>query len=54
MAALTSDYLRLKQTFYPHALSQVPHLLGYILVEIKNVGVRRVPHGPTRPAKLLR
>lgn len=41
MAALTSDYLRLKQTFYPHALSQVPHLLGYILVEIKSTDMRR-------------
>jgi hypothetical protein len=41
MAALTIDYLRLKQTFYPHALRRVPHLLSYILVEVKSTDVRR-------------
>jgi hypothetical protein len=41
LTALTSDYMRLKQTFYPHALSQVPHLLSYILVEIKGTDMRR-------------
>lgn len=41
MAELTSDYMRLKQTFYPHALASVRHLLGYILVEVKSTDVRR-------------
>jgi hypothetical protein len=41
LASLTTDYLRLKQTFYPHALAHVPHLLSYILVEVKSTDTRR-------------
>jgi len=41
IAGLTSDYLRLKQTFYPHTVAHVPHLLSYILVEIKGTDIRR-------------
>ncbi|HEX9362204.1 MAG TPA: DUF3800 domain-containing protein [Candidatus Dormibacteraeota bacterium] len=41
MAGLTRDYMRVKQTYYPHALSQVPHLLSYILVEVKSTDMRR-------------
>lgn len=39
--AITTDYLRLKQTFYPNLLGHVPHLLDYILAEVKSIDVRR-------------
>jgi Protein of unknown function (DUF3800) len=39
---ITTDYLRLKQTFYPNALgSAPPHLLDYILAEIKSTDLRK-------------
>lgn len=41
VASLTTDYLRLKQTFYPQPIGVVPHLLSYILVEFKSTDTRR-------------
>jgi uncharacterized protein DUF3800 len=37
---ITTEYLRLKQTFYPRALGHAPHLLDYILAEIKSTDLR--------------
>jgi hypothetical protein len=41
VASLTTDFLRLKQTFYPQPIGSVPHLLSYILVEVKGTDMRR-------------
>jgi hypothetical protein len=38
---MTTDYLRLKQVYYPRSAPRVNHLLDYILAEIKATDLRR-------------
>src|SRR5437879_9883250 len=38
--SLTTDYLRIKQTFFPRAMGMPAHVLDYILAEVKSTDLR--------------